>query len=159
MELVPGCLVATGLPPAPWPTSSMVGAIQPARPCGTQMGPMWAAHVGPTWVLSRGPIWDPGGAAQVGPRWVPCGPHMGPMWGMCGLLAGRDERLCQFWKKKIEGVPIDQNFSIAYNFFPMENFEIFPGVIMFGLTSTLDGWPFFPGFDEFSMGKLRKTPF
>ena len=52
------------------------------------MGPMWAAHVGPTWVLSRGPIWDPGGTAQVGPRWVPCGPHMGPMWGICGLLCG-----------------------------------------------------------------------
>ena len=49
---------------------------------------MWAVHVGSTWVLSRGPIWDPGGAAQVGPRWVPCGPHMGPMWGMCGLLCG-----------------------------------------------------------------------
>ena len=52
------------------------------------MGPMWAAHVGSTWVLSRGPIWDPVGAAQVGPRWVPCGSHMGPMWGMCGLLCG-----------------------------------------------------------------------
>ena len=61
---------------------------QPARPCGTQMGPMWAAHVGPTWILSRGPIWDPGGAAQVGPRWVPCGPHMGPTWGISGLLCG-----------------------------------------------------------------------
>ena len=29
---------------------------------------------------------------------------------------------------------------------------------MFGLTSTLDGWPFFPGFDEFSMGKNEKNP-
>ena len=30
-ELVPGCLVATGLPPAPWPTSSTVGAIRKAE--------------------------------------------------------------------------------------------------------------------------------
>ena len=29
---------------------------------------------------------------------------------------------------------------------------------MFGLTSTLDGWPFFPGFDEFSTGKNEKNP-
>ena len=60
-------------------------SAQPARPCGTQMGPMWAAHVGPTWVLSRGPIWDP----DVGqPRWDQDGSHVGPTWDQCGVCVG-----------------------------------------------------------------------
>ena len=55
--------------------------------------PMWdpdGSHVGsPCWpYMSYGPIWDPGGTAQVGSRWVPCGPHMGPIWGICGILCG-----------------------------------------------------------------------
>ena len=52
------------------------------------MGPMWAAHVALHGFCRVAPSGTPGGAAQVGSRWVPCGTHMGPMWGICGLLCG-----------------------------------------------------------------------